>query len=249
MKTTLYTLAALVSALTAQAIMVTSPNQYTVWSSAANSSTAITWTSVSTDPSTFDIYLVDMTSSPSYSSLLPLLLLPSRFRREHDGNLHTGETVQVNFVALGKPEQIYAQSGQFDIVEAAAAESSSAAASSTSATASASSTSASASSTSAAASGSASASSARSVDASSSSSAAAAVASSASGSATSSMRSAASSISRAAASASGSGSAAAASASGSAVASTGAGVSNVKMSGAALLGMGVAVIAGGALVM
>ncbi|BFZ64874.1 hypothetical protein YB2330_006027 [Saitoella coloradoensis] len=245
MKTTFYTLAALVSALTAQAIMVTSPDQYTVWSSTANSSTAITWSSVSTDPSTFDIYLVDMTSSPSYSSLLASDVSTNDGSYTVSGNLHTGDTMQVNFVAPGKSEQIYAQSGQFDVVEAPAVSSISAAASGSSTSASASPTSAAA----AVASGSASASSARSVDASSSMSAAAAVASSASGSATSSMRSAASSISRAAASASGSGSAAAASASGSAAAPASAGVSNVKMPGAALLGMGVAVIAGGALVM
>lgn len=104
--------AALVAA--AQAITITSPSTDTTWNS--DDTNTITWTSVSTDPTTVDIYLVHQASQPQINDILFSSVAVSGGSADISGlQLPTGSAYQINFVKSGSPDQIYAQSGQFDI--------------------------------------------------------------------------------------------------------------------------------------
>jgi len=105
------TLLALASS--AFALQITSPGMNTLWD--LSKTNEIKWNSVNTDPSTFDIYLSHMASHPPTNTLL------SANQNKDTGSftikdlqLPVGTTYQINFVAHDKPEQIYAQSQQFN---------------------------------------------------------------------------------------------------------------------------------------
>jgi hypothetical protein len=105
------TLLALASS--ALALQITSPGMNTIWDLAKTNE--IKWNAVNTDPSTFDIYLSHMASHPPTNTLL------SANQNKDSGSftvkdlqLPVGTTYQINFVAHDKPEQIYAQSQQFN---------------------------------------------------------------------------------------------------------------------------------------
>ncbi|RDW75254.1 hypothetical protein BP6252_06396 [Coleophoma cylindrospora] len=105
-------LAALIAV--AQAITVTSPTKNTLWNS--DNSNTITWTSVSTDPTTVDIYLVHQASQPQISDLLFSNVDISKGSVDVSGlQLPTGEAYQINFVKPQTTAQIYAQSEQFNV--------------------------------------------------------------------------------------------------------------------------------------
>jgi hypothetical protein len=112
-QTALFALAAL-STLTS-AITVTNPNRQTIWDS--GKSNTITWTKVSTDPSSFDIYLSHMVggSSPLNTLLFSDVSSDKGSVVVEGLQLPTGNAYQINLVAHDKPEQIYAQSNQFNV--------------------------------------------------------------------------------------------------------------------------------------
>lgn len=97
----------------ALALMITSPTKNELWD--LSKTNTIEWNAVNTDPQTFDIYLSHMASHPPTNTLLMAdankdtgsLVIK-------DLQLPIGETYQINFVAHNKPEQIYAQSQQFN---------------------------------------------------------------------------------------------------------------------------------------
>ncbi|KAM3083837.1 hypothetical protein ACMFMF_001199 [Clarireedia jacksonii] len=98
----------------AQAITITSPSKDGVWD--LSKSQTITWTSVSTDPQTVDIYLAHMASNPPLNDELFKNVDISKGSESVAGlQLPTGGAYQINFVAPGKPEQILAQSQQFTV--------------------------------------------------------------------------------------------------------------------------------------
>ncbi|PQE18075.1 developmentally Regulated MAPK Interacting protein [Rutstroemia sp. NJR-2017a BVV2] len=98
----------------AQAITITSPSKDGTWD--LSKSQTITWTSVSTDPQTVDIYLAHMASNPPLNDKLFTNVDISAGSESISGlQLPTGEAYQINFVAPGKPEQILAQSQQFSV--------------------------------------------------------------------------------------------------------------------------------------
>ncbi|RDW85574.1 hypothetical protein BP5796_03899 [Coleophoma crateriformis] len=110
-------LAALIAV--AQAITVTSPTKNTLWNS--DNANTITWTSVSTDPTTVDIYLVHQASQPQISDLLFSNVDISKGSVDVTGlQLPTGEAYQINFVKPETTAQIYAQSEQFNVTGTAA---------------------------------------------------------------------------------------------------------------------------------
>ncbi|KAF7930352.1 uncharacterized protein EAE98_004753 [Botrytis deweyae] len=136
----------------AQAINITSPSTNGEWDLSKGAQT-ITWTSVSTDPQTVDIYLVHMASNPPLSDVLFTNVDISKGSESVSGlQLPTGGNYQINFVSPGKAEQILAQSQQFTVNGVASSASSTLAgytgASSTSSSASSTSTSTSSSSSS-----------------------------------------------------------------------------------------------------
>ncbi|KAF7935749.1 hypothetical protein BELL_0106g00180 [Botrytis elliptica] len=138
----------------AQAINITSPSTNGEWDLSKGAQT-ITWTSVSTDPQTVDIYLVHMASNPPLSDVLFTNVDISKGSESVSGlQLPTGGNYQINFVSPGKAEQILAQSQQFTVNGVASSASSTLAgytgASSTSSSASSTSTSSSSSSSSSA---------------------------------------------------------------------------------------------------
>ncbi|QSZ37124.1 hypothetical protein DSL72_009217 [Monilinia vaccinii-corymbosi] len=108
-----FTLAALVAI--AQAIMITSPSMDGVWDLSEGAQT-ITWSSVSTDTSVVDIYLVHMAAHPPIMDKLFANVDINKGSESVSGlQLPTGENYQINFVSPGKPEQILAQSQQFTV--------------------------------------------------------------------------------------------------------------------------------------
>ncbi|KAF7930353.1 uncharacterized protein EAE98_004753 [Botrytis deweyae] len=99
----------------AQAINITSPSTNGEWDLSKGAQT-ITWTSVSTDPQTVDIYLVHMASNPPLSDVLFTNVDISKGSESVSGlQLPTGGNYQINFVSPGKAEQILAQSQQFTV--------------------------------------------------------------------------------------------------------------------------------------
>jgi len=98
---------------TSSALMITSPTKNQLWD--LSKENTIVWNSVNTDPQTFDIYLSHMSASPPSNTLLVA-------NENKDAGSYTvkglqlpiGEAYQINFVAHDKPEQIYAQSQQFN---------------------------------------------------------------------------------------------------------------------------------------
>ncbi|KAL3421801.1 UPF0619 GPI-anchored membrane protein [Phlyctema vagabunda] len=103
----------------AQAITITSPSRNGEWDS--DDTNTITWTSVSTDPTTIDIYLVHQASQPQTRDLLFSDVAVSQGSVDVTGlQLPTGEAYQINFVKPDSPEQIYAQSEQFEVSGVAA---------------------------------------------------------------------------------------------------------------------------------
>ncbi|TGO07726.1 hypothetical protein BTUL_0251g00080 [Botrytis tulipae] len=99
----------------AQAINITSPSTNGEWDLSKGDQT-ITWTSVSTDPQTVDIYLVHMASNPPLSDVLFTNVDISKGSESVSGlQLPTGGNYQINFVSPGKAEQILAQSQQFTV--------------------------------------------------------------------------------------------------------------------------------------
>ncbi|TGO21550.1 hypothetical protein BPAE_0213g00040 [Botrytis paeoniae] len=99
----------------AQAINITSPSTNGEWDLSDGAQT-ITWTSVSTDPQTVDIYLVHMASNPPLSDVLFTNVDITKGSESVSGlQLPTGGNYQINFVSPGKAEQILAQSQQFTV--------------------------------------------------------------------------------------------------------------------------------------
>ncbi|KAI9649354.1 hypothetical protein NHQ30_001929 [Ciborinia camelliae] len=99
----------------AQAITITSPSTDGKWDLSTGAQT-ITWTSVNTDASVVDIYLVHMASNPPLSDRLFSNVDISKGSESVTGlQLPTGTDYQINFVSPGKPEQILAQSQQFTV--------------------------------------------------------------------------------------------------------------------------------------
>ncbi|KAF7909655.1 uncharacterized protein EAF01_003373 [Botrytis porri] len=99
----------------AQAINITSPSTNGEWDLSDGAQT-ITWTSVSTDPQTVDIYLVHMASNPPLSDVLFTNVDINKGSESVSGlQLPTGGNYQINFVSPGKAEQILAQSQQFTV--------------------------------------------------------------------------------------------------------------------------------------
>ncbi|KAB8296065.1 hypothetical protein EYC80_008872 [Monilinia laxa] len=99
----------------AQAINITSPSTNGEWDLSTGAQT-ITWSSVSTDPTTVDIYLVHMASNPPLSDKLFTNVDITKGSETVSGlQLPTGGNYQINFVSPGKPEQILAQSQQFTV--------------------------------------------------------------------------------------------------------------------------------------
>ncbi|KAF7862687.1 hypothetical protein EAF04_007560 [Stromatinia cepivora] len=99
----------------AQAISITSPSTDGEWDLTKGAQT-ITWSSVNTDPTTVDIYLVHMASNPPLSDKLFSNVDISVGTETVSGlQLPTGGNYQINFVSPGKPEQILAQSQQFEV--------------------------------------------------------------------------------------------------------------------------------------
>lgn len=116
----------------ALALMITSPNQGTVWRTGESQS--ITWNTVSTDQPTFNVYLSNFASYPTQTILLAENVAAGSSPLSVDGSkLVVGQAFQINFTNGTRTEQIYAQSNQFNIVQGTASPSSSAAASSSTA--------------------------------------------------------------------------------------------------------------------
>jgi len=115
------TFAALVAI--AQAITITSPSKDGSWD--LSKSQTITWTSVSTDPQTVDIYLAHMASNPPLNDKLFSNIDVSKGSVSVSGlQLPTGSDYQINFVTPNQPDEIKAQSQQFNVTGQAASASS-----------------------------------------------------------------------------------------------------------------------------
>ncbi|KAL1873501.1 hypothetical protein Daus18300_003864 [Diaporthe australafricana] len=121
----------------ALALKVTSPDSSTIWSTGEKQT--IKWDTVSSDESSFNIYLSNMASYPPTNVLLASDVSSDSGSYDVDGSkLADGNSFTINFTNGTKTEQIYAQSNQFNITESTSSSSSSS--SSASATASGSST-------------------------------------------------------------------------------------------------------------
>jgi hypothetical protein len=107
-------LAALLSATLA--IQVTSPNQQTTWTIGSGSVT-ISWTSVSTDPQTIDVFLVNFSRYPNTIIQLKSNVAVSGGTLAIDSTyLQAGTGWQINLVPQGSnSQQILAQSNMFTI--------------------------------------------------------------------------------------------------------------------------------------
>ncbi|KAJ0122563.1 extracellular conserved serine-rich protein [Diaporthe amygdali] len=122
----------------AMALKVTEPSDSTIWSTGEKQT--IKWDTVSSDESTFNIYLSNKASYPPTDVLLASDVSSSDGSYDVDGSkLTDGNSYTINFTNGTKTEQIYAQSSQFNITEGTSSGSSSSS-SSASATASGSST-------------------------------------------------------------------------------------------------------------
>ncbi|KAI3394590.1 hypothetical protein diail_2513 [Diaporthe ilicicola] len=134
------TLLALASS--ALALKVTSPDSGSIWTTGEKQT--IKWDTVSSDESSFNIYLSNMASYPPTNILLASDVSSSDGSYDVDGSkLADGNSFTINFTNGTKTEQIYAQSSQFNITEgtsSSSSSSSSSASASASATASGSST-------------------------------------------------------------------------------------------------------------
>ncbi|KAK7718658.1 hypothetical protein SLS64_002618 [Diaporthe eres] len=126
----------------ALALKVTSPDSNTIWSTGEKQT--IKWETVSSDESSFNIYLSNKATYPPTDVLIASDVASSDGSYDIDGSKITeGDSYTINFTNGTKTEQIYAQSNQFNITEGTTSSSSSSSASSTasgSSTASASST-------------------------------------------------------------------------------------------------------------
>lgn len=101
------TFLALVSS--ALALQVTSPDKSTVW--AAGTSETVKWDTVSSDQTTFNVYLSNMVSYPPTNILLASDVSSSSGSLTVDGSkLVAGNAYTINFTNGTKTEQIYAQS-------------------------------------------------------------------------------------------------------------------------------------------
>ncbi|ORY80489.1 hypothetical protein BCR37DRAFT_71164 [Protomyces lactucae-debilis] len=103
------------------AIQVTSPSQGITWT--VGSTAQITWSSVSTDPTTVDVYLVNFSRYPNSIIMLKSNVAVSGGSLAIDGTyLQPGTGWQVNLVPQGSnSQQILAQSNQFTIAAGGAA--------------------------------------------------------------------------------------------------------------------------------
>ncbi|KAI6382233.1 hypothetical protein MCOR25_000821 [Pyricularia grisea] len=110
-------LALLALASGALALKVTSPNSNTVWSS--NEKHTITWESVSTDQTSFNIYLSNKVTYPPSDILIASDVQASAGSYEvASGKLPAGNSYTIDFTNGTKTEQIYAQSNQFNVTGA-----------------------------------------------------------------------------------------------------------------------------------
>lgn len=91
------------------ALQVTSPTHSDVWT--VGDSETITWSSVSSDQDTFNIYLSNMASYPTTSILLASDVSASDGSAKIDGSkLTVGKSFTINLTNGTETEQIYAQS-------------------------------------------------------------------------------------------------------------------------------------------
>lgn len=129
-------LALLALASGALALKVTSPDSNTIWSTGEKQT--IEWETVSSDQSSFNIYLSNKATYPPTDVLLASDVQSSAGSYEVDGSkLSNGDSYTINFTNGTKTEQIYAQSNQFNVTEASStASSGSASATATSSSAS-----------------------------------------------------------------------------------------------------------------
>jgi hypothetical protein len=102
-------LALLALASGALALKVTSPDSNTIWSTGEKQT--IEWESVSSDQSSFNIYLSNKATYPPTDVLLASDVQSSAGSYEIDGSkLSDGDSYTINFTNGTKTEQIYAQS-------------------------------------------------------------------------------------------------------------------------------------------
>jgi hypothetical protein len=102
-----------------QAIQVTSPGKDDDWD--LTKSNTITWTSVSSDPETVNIYVVDETVNPSVSKLVANNVKVSDGKYDLSGlDVPAGTGYQINLVST-TTSSILAQSGQFQFTGSASA--------------------------------------------------------------------------------------------------------------------------------
>ncbi|PSR97252.1 Ser-Thr-rich glycosyl-phosphatidyl-inositol-anchored membrane family-domain-containing protein [Coniella lustricola] len=100
-------------AAVAAALEVTSPSSNSVWT--VGDSQTVTWDSVSTDQSSFNIYLSNMVNYPSTTVLLASDVSTSAGSATIDGSkLTAGDSFTINFTNGTNTEQLYAQSNQFN---------------------------------------------------------------------------------------------------------------------------------------
>lgn len=96
------------------AMSLTSPTKFQLWDSSKTNT--ISWSAVSTDPQTIDIYLAHMAAHPPLYSLLFSSVATSSGKIDVSGlQLPNGEAYQINLVAHDNDKQILAQSQQFNV--------------------------------------------------------------------------------------------------------------------------------------
>ncbi|MCJ1281058.1 hypothetical protein MMC26_000376 [Xylographa opegraphella] len=96
----------------ALALMVTSPDNTTTWNDSG--SNTIKWTSVSTDPSTLDIVLINNAVYPNTKTTIASNVQTSAGSYDVKSLTGNGEGYQVNLMSTTN-DQILAQSGQFTL--------------------------------------------------------------------------------------------------------------------------------------
>lgn len=96
----------------ALALKVTSPDSSTIWSTGEKQT--IKWETVSSDESTFNIYLSNKATYPPTDVLIASDVASSDGSYDIDGSkLTDGDSYTINFTNGTKTEQIYAQSVSF----------------------------------------------------------------------------------------------------------------------------------------
>lgn len=96
----------------ALALKVTSPDSDTIWSTGEKQT--IKWESVSSDESSFNIYLSNKATYPPTDVLLASDVATSEGSYEIDGSkLTNGDSYTIDFTNGTKTEQLYAQSVSF----------------------------------------------------------------------------------------------------------------------------------------